>query len=189
MNSIAEPELIFKDDKLTGENIDRLTRKLKDLGDIFSDKAAFDTMDGEIVVYDVASSFPVEHGTEGGLFYGITYIHPGKVGNEYFMTKGHFHSIRNRAEYYCTLEGEGALLLMDANGETRAEKMVPGSIHYIPGNTAHRTVNTGNTILSFSAFWPSDAGHDYDIISKNGFSKILVDNNGVPELMDNKITA
>jgi glucose-6-phosphate isomerase len=186
MNSIAEPELIFKDQQLTGENIDKLTRKLKDLGDIFSDKAAYAAMDGETVVYNVESSFPVEHGTEGGLFYGITYIHPGKVGNEYFMTKGHFHSIRNRAEYYCTIEGEGMLLLMNEDGETRAEKMVSGSIHYIPGNTAHRTANTGNSVLSFSAFWPADAGHDYDIIAKNGFSKILVDNNGVPELVDNK---
>lgn len=186
MNSIAEPELIFKDQKLTGENIDRITRQLKDLGDIFSDKAAFAAMDGETVVYDVESSFPVPHNTEGGLFYGITYIHPGKVGNEYFMTKGHFHSIRNRAEYYCTIEGDGMLILMDAEGVTRAEKMVPGSIHYIPGDTAHRTANVGDTVLSFSAFWPADAGHDYEIISKNGFSKILVEHNGTPELVDNK---
>jgi glucose-6-phosphate isomerase len=189
MNSIAEPELIFKDQKLIGDKIDRITRKLKDLGDIFSDKKAYSAMDGETVVYDVESSFPVPQNTEGGLFYGITYIHPGKVGDEYFMTKGHFHSIRNRAEYYCTLEGEGMLLLMSAEGETRAEKMYPGSIHYIPGNTAHRTANIGDTILSFSAFWPADAGHDYDIISKRGFSKILVDHSGVPELVDNKVTA
>lgn len=188
MNGIAEPELIFKDQKLTGKDIDRITRKLKDLGDIFSDKAAYQAMDGEMVVYDVESSFPVAHNTEGGLFYGITYIHPGKVGREYFMTKGHFHSIRNRAEYYCTIEGNGTLLLMDENGETRAEKMIPGSIHYIPGNTAHRTANIGESILSFSAFWPADAGHDYAIIAKHGFSKILVDNNGVPELVDNKVT-
>ena len=189
MSGIAEPELIYKDQELSGPNIDRLTRKLKDLGDIFSDKAAYAKMDGEIVVYEVASSFPVPENTEGGLFYGITYIHPGKVGDEYFMTKGHFHSIRNRAEYYCTLEGEGMLLLMNEEGQTRAEKMIPGSIHYIPGNTAHRTANVGNSLLSFSAFWPADAGHDYDIIAKNGFSKILIDDNGVPALADNKLTA
>ncbi|NCD72523.1 glucose-6-phosphate isomerase family protein [Mucilaginibacter agri] len=185
MNNITKPNLIFKDDLLTGENIDRLTRKLKDLGDIFNDKAAFAQMDGETVVYDVESSFPVAHGTEGGLFYGITYIHPGKVGQEYFMTKGHFHEIRNRGEYYCTLEGEGMLLLMDENGNTRAEKMIPGSIHYIPGNTAHRTANVGEQILSFSAFWPSDAGHDYGTISEKGFSEILIEQEGQPVLVPN----
>jgi glucose-6-phosphate isomerase len=189
MSSIAEPGLIYKDQKLTGPNIDRLIRKLKDLDDIFSDKEAYAKMDGETLVYEVASSFAVPENTEGGLFYGITYIHPGKVGKEYFMTKGHFHSIRNRAEYYCTLEGEGMLLLMDEAGATRAEKMIPGSIHYIPGNTAHRTANVGDSILSFSAFWPADAGHDYEIIAKNGFSKILIDNNGVPALANNKLTA
>jgi len=185
MNDIAEPELIFKDQKLVGHNIDRITRELKDLSDIFSDKKAYAAMDGGTVVYKVESSFPVAHNTEGGLFYGITYLYPGKVGDEYFMTKGHFHSIRNRAEYYCTLEGEGMLLLMDEDGKTRAEKMLPGSIHYIPGNTAHRTANVGNTILSFSAFWPADAGHDYATISEHGFSKILVEQNGVPALVSN----
>lgn len=185
MNDIAEPELIFKDQKLVGNNIDKITRELKDLGDIFSDKEAYAAMNGNTVVYKVESSFPVEHNTEGGLFYGITYLYPGKVGDEYFMTKGHFHSIRNRAEYYCTLEGKGMLILMDEDGNTRAEKMVPGSIHYIPGSTAHRTANVGDTILSFSAFWPSDAGHDYATISEHGFSKILVEQNGVPILVSN----
>jgi len=186
MNSIAEPELIIQNDQLIGPDLDRITRKLKDLSDIFNDKEAYASMDGETVVYDVVSSFPVAQDTEGGLFYGITYLHPGKVGREYFMTKGHFHAIRNRGEYYCTIEGEGMLLLMDEHGNTRAEKMVPGSIHYIPGNTAHRTANIGTTVLSFSAFWPSDAGHDYATISKNGFSKILIDNNGKPELVSNR---
>ena len=27
----------------------------------------------------------------GELMYGISIVHPGKVGEEYFMTKGHFH--------------------------------------------------------------------------------------------------
>ena len=61
--------------------------------------------------------------------------------------------------------------------------MFPGSIHYIKSNTAHRTANTGDTILSFSAFWPSDAGHDYATISEEGFSKILVKQDGKPALV------
>jgi glucose-6-phosphate isomerase len=83
------------------------------------------------------------------------------------------------------MEGEGMLILMSEDrSRTWAEKMEPGSIHYIHGHTAHRTANTGNTVLSFGAFWPSDAGHDYATISEQGFSKILVDRGGVPTLVD-----
>ncbi len=186
MNNIVDPAITFINDQLKGALIDRINRKIKDLPDIFYDKKAFEELPVETIVYEVASYFPVAEGTEGGLFYGITYIHPGTVGEEYFMTKGHFHKIRNRAEYYCTLHGEGMLLLMNEQGETWAERMFPGSIHFIPGHMAHRTANTGDSILSFSAFWPSDAGHDYDTISKQGFSKILVKRNGHPELVNRR---
>ena len=184
MSLILEPEITFINEKLEGKNIDKIDRRIKNLKDIFFDKAALEKIDPETVVYEVESYFPVALNTEGGLFYGITYIHPGVVGNEYFMTKGHFHKIKNRGEFYCTLQGEGMLILMDENRNTWAEKMYPGSIHYINGNTAHRTANTGKSVLSFSAFWPSDAGHDYAIISEHGFSKILIDRDGKPELVN-----
>ena len=32
---------------------------------------------------------------------------------------------------------------------------MPGSVHYIPGNTAHRLINTGEEILSVSTCWQS----------------------------------
>lgn len=186
MNSILQPKLSFSDKKLTGNSISKLTRTLSDVKGIFSDQKAAAEMPGGKIIYEVASHFPVPENTEGGLFLGITYIHPGTVGNEYFMTKGHFHQIRNRAEIYYGMEGEGMLILMDENRNTWAEKMYPGSIHYINGHTAHRTANTGNTILSFGAVWPADAGHDYDTISQHGFSKILINQNGVPALVDRK---
>ncbi len=184
MSNILEPEITFINQKLEGRSIEKINRRIKNLKDIFFDKAALEKMDPETVVYEVESYFPVQPNAEGGLFYGITYIHPGVVGNEYFMTKGHFHKIKNRGEFYCTLQGEGMLILMDENRNTWAEKMFPGSMHYIKGNTAHRTANTGDSILSFSAFWPSDAGHDYAIISEQGFSKILIKKDGKPALVN-----
>jgi len=184
MSKILEPEIKCINEKLEGNKIERIGRRIKNLKDIFFDKAALEKLNPETIVYEVESYLPVALNTEGGLFYGITYIHPGVVGNEYFMTKGHFHKIRNRGEFYCTLQGEGMLILMDEDRNTWAEKMYPGSIHYIKGNTAHRTANTGNSILSFSAFWPSDAGHDYAIISEQGFSKILISKDGKPALID-----
>ena len=184
MSNIKEPEITFRNGMLEGRGIEKIDRKIKNLKDIFFNLDALEKMDPETVVYEVESYFPVEQNTEGGLFFGITYIHPGVVGNEYFMTKGHFHKIKNRGEFYCTLQGEGMLILMDEERNTWAEKMYPGSIHYIKGNTAHRTANTGTSILSFSAFWPSDAGHDYAIISEQGFSKILIKKDGKPELIE-----
>jgi glucose-6-phosphate isomerase len=92
------------------------------------------------------------------------------VGDEYFMTRGHFHAKRECAEYYLTLEGEGALILMDESGRTQSEEMKRWSLHYIPGRIAHRVANTGSGNLIFSACWPSDAGHDYESIASTGFS-------------------
>ena len=34
---------------------------------------------------------------------------------------------------------------------------------------AHRVANIGYSVLSFAACWPSDAGHDYQVILENGF--------------------
>ena len=184
MEGILTPLVKFSGTQLTGPEIDQLSRSIGDLGDIFYDKKAWSSLPPQEKVYEVDSYFPVPDGTEAGLFFGITYIYPGKVGNEYFMTKGHFHKKRNRAEIYSCIEGHGMLLLMDENRNTWAEEMFPGSLHYINGHTAHRTANTGTTLLSFSAIWPSDAGHDYDTISEKGFSKILVEENGKPTLVD-----
>ena len=185
MSDIVAAKLFFQKGRLGGGPVDRLTRRIGDLGDIFSDREAYARMPAHQVVYEVESYLPVKAGEEGGLFLGVTYIHPGKVGDEYFMTKGHFHEIRNRAEVYICMEGEGMLILMNEDHSVvRAEKMEPGSIHYIGGHTAHRTANTGSTVLSFGACWPSDAGHDYQTISERGFSKILVEKNGVPTLVN-----
>ena len=80
------------------------------------------------------------------------------------------------------------LILMDEQRNTWAERMYPGSLHYINGYTAHRTANTGNTTLVFSAVWPSDAGHDYATISTEGFSRILVEQEGQPVLIKNPLS-
>ena len=184
MNLIETPSIFCNGKHLEGDGIDKISRKMKDLGSIFSDKVAYAALDANKLVYNVESFFPVSDKTEGGLFYGITFIKPGTVGNEYFMTKGHFHSIRNRSEIYITIEGEGMLILMDEKRNTYAEKMTSGSIHYINANVAHRTANTGDTDFIFSAVWAADAGHDYDSIEKQGFSKILIKQNGVPTLVD-----
>jgi glucose-6-phosphate isomerase, archaeal len=168
---------------LQGEDIIESCKYLKDLKGIFQNEDKLLAMDGNTLVYKVQAYMPVSEGKSGGLFFGNSTIFPGKVGDEYFMTRGHFHANTDTGEYYWCISGEGALLLMDEHRNTRAEKMQPGSLHYIPGKTAHRVINTGQVPLIFNACWPSDAGHDYDEIAHNGFSARLIEKDGKPELI------
>jgi len=167
---------------LQGEALLKKNTCIGDLKNVFVDEAARIALPQERIVYEVEAYLPVKEGTEGGLFWGITKLYPGKVGNEYHMTRGHFHAQSDRAEYYWGLEGDGVLILMDRKRYTWVEEMKPGSLHYIPAHTAHRVANTGNTMLSFAACWPADAGHDYEEIAKNGFSARLLDTEGSPKL-------
>lgn len=167
-------------------NVQSSQKTLGEIRSIFQDQEAARRMPDDLLLYQVQAYLPVEAGTEGGLYWGNTVLQPGKVGDEYFMTKGHFHRIRNRAEYYLAVQGHGALLLMEEGGPTRYEVMTPGSVHYIPGSTAHRVANTGKTPLVFAACWPSDAGYDYTTIEREGFSSRLVERNSQPVLVPNR---
>jgi glucose-6-phosphate isomerase len=183
IQEISNPSLFFTGNQLVGEAVIQSSRNLSDLSGIFSDEAAFAALPPQTPVYEVYSYLPVEEGTPGGLNFGLTKIYPGKVGQEYFMTKGHFHQQMEQSEYYWCLEGEGMLILMDLERNIRAEKLSPGSIHYIPGGIAHRVANTGDRLLSFAACWPCTAGHNYDEIALHGFSARLLDVNKTPQLI------
>ena len=158
-------------------------KTLGQLENIFLDERARRQMDPNTVVYRVQAWCPVPDGTEGAQFWGATVVEPGRVGSEYFMTHGHFHKKRDRTEFYGTVNGEGALILMDESRETRIEPMLPGSLHFIPPRTGHRVANTGSIPLRFVACWPSDAGHDYEFVRQNGFGARLLDREQKPELV------
>ncbi|MCC8155088.1 MAG: cupin domain-containing protein [Tannerellaceae bacterium] len=181
-SEILFPTTIFTNNLLTGEGVKNDTRRLADVDTIFANQPALKEMDRQQTIYRVSSFLPVRENTSGGLFFGITTLYPGKVGDEYFITKGHYHSHVDTAEFYWGVEGEGMLILMDLERNVWAERMFPGSLHYIPGKVAHRVANTGYRNLVFSACWPSDAGHDYDSIARDGFAKRLLDMDGVPTL-------
>src|SRR3954451_19064875 len=111
MKTITPPEVIFSGASLVGKPVEKLTRTIGDLKGLFADRKSFEVQDQKKIAYEVESYFPVTEGTEGGLFFGITRLQPGTIGNEYMMTKGHYHVIENRAEFYWCIEGEGMLLL------------------------------------------------------------------------------
>ncbi len=129
------------------------------------------------VVYHV---FPLPVPEEAGqVMCGASVIYPGRVGDEFFMTKGHFHLNPASAEVYHTLRGEGYLLMETREGEARHILMRPGGAAYIPPGWAHRTVNIGDEPLVFFYAMPGDAGHDYEAIeARGGFREIVLKRNG-----------
>ena len=121
----------------------------------------------------------------GHLQLATTTIHPGKIGDEYFMTKGHYHKRPDTSEVYLGLEGEGCLLTQTVEGDFESIVIKPGVSAYIPPYWGHRMVNTGSTPFVFFAVYPGDAGHNYGDIERTGFVKILVEKDGKPLLIDN----
>lgn len=181
----CDTKIDFRTGKLSGKTTES-EKRLNALKDVFKDEAARLSMPQDSLVYSVQIHKGEEEGKEGGLLFGTSFIYPGLVGNEYFMTRGHFHSKIDAAEYYWCIDGEGVLLLMDEDRNWHAEKMTPGSLHYIKGRIAHRIANTGEKVLAVGACWPADAGHDYGTIEQNGFPVRLLCVNGQPKLIEEK---
>lgn len=161
-----------------------VTRRLSDLKGLFMDAEAYDQMlaRDNPVLYEVYEIYASEDA--GHLASCITIIYPGKVGNEYFFTKGHFHALEGTAEIYTCLQGEGYLLMMTKDGRSEAVKMTPGISVYIPPYWAHRTLNCGKEPFIFHGVWPADAGHDYATIAEQGFIQKVIEVNGEPTVIE-----
>ncbi len=168
---------------LAGPNVRESFKTIGQLRGIFRDQEAWSKIPPDRIVYRVQWISPVEEGNEGGLFWGNTTIESGMVGDEYFMTHGHYHSKSDRSEFYATVSGSGFLIMMNFSRRAWAERMSAGSLHYVPAGTAHRAVNCGDEPLRFLACWPSDAGHDYKSIAEHGFSLRVLDRDGQPALI------
>lgn len=158
-------------------------RRLSDMHGVYADDAALRAAiaDGDPLVYTVRSLEPGDG--EGDLHYGIGTIMPGRVGDEYYMTKGHLHFWRPAAEVYIGLRGSGAMLLEDEDtGDARLVSLDAGSIVYVPGHTAHRTMNTGTEPLTYIGVFSARAGHDYAAIAAKNFRHLVVDDAGTATL-------
>lgn len=174
-------------DPVTGEmpGATMVKRHLSDLRGCFADTAAYESAlaTGNQLLYSVGAVEPA--GGEGDLHYGVGMLMPGKIGDEYFMTKGHLHSWRPAAEFYFGLTGDGVMLLEDeTTGKSRIISLRPNGVVYVPGHTAHRTMNVGQTPLTYIGVYPAKAGHDYSTIAKKNFRCVVVERNGKPTMVD-----
>jgi glucose-6-phosphate isomerase len=162
-----------------------IERRLGDMNGFYVDEAAYERAlaNENSLIYKLSSVEPAQG--PGQLHYGLGAIMPGRIGDEYYMTKGHYHAWRPAAEVYIGLSGEGVMLLEDeVTKESVLLPLVPNSIVYVPGFTAHRTVNTGDEVLTYLGVFPADAGHDYGAIAQHNFRKIVVAIDGEPTLID-----
>lgn len=180
----APIEIRLKSGSMGGDQrIERASKTVAQMRDVFFDEEARLRLEATTMVYMVEYWKPIAEGTEGGLYWGNSTVLPGLVGDEYFMTRGHFHAQRNRAEYYITIAGTGRLVLMGEDRYAEVQEMQLGTTHYIPGSVAHRVVNVGEVPLTFLACWASDAGYDYKTIDEQGFSVRVIRRDGRPEVV------
>lgn len=123
---------------------------------------------------------------EGELLHGISIVHPGKIGDEYHMTKGHFHTVLATGEIYYCLKGHGFMVMETPEGDWAVEELYPGRVLYVLPRWAHRSVNASvdEDLVTFFVY-PGHAGHDYGTIEEKGFRKLVVDKEGKPDIVDN----
>lgn len=147
-------------------------RRLSDLRGLFRDAAALERAvgEGDEVVYRVVAA-PVPE-VEGEVPFSVTTIEAGRVGDEFYMTRGHAHP-EPQGELYFGLSGRGVLLMYDGE-EVRWVEMRPGVAGYIPPGWAHRTANVGEEPFRFLAVYPGSAGHDYAIVAEGGMGARVV---------------
>lgn len=163
-----------------------LQRYLSKMKGIFADEAAYaiELAKEDVLVYEFFDMGVPD--SEKEVAYGTSITYPGKVGEEYFMTKGHFHTVIDTAEAYYCLRGHGYMMMENPEGDWEVQELTPGKALYVPGRYAHRSINLSATepLITFFAF-PGHAGHDYGTIETKGFRKLVVERNGKPTIIDN----
>lgn len=154
---------------------ERYEKRLADLAGVYRDGPAFDAAlaaDDGRPVYWVESSTP-EDG-RGALTIGLSVLRPGRVGDEFAMTRGHLHAQSEFAELYYGVAGSGVMLLESVSGESRALPIGPGVAVHVPGGWVHRSVNVGSDTLVTLFAYATEAGQDYGIIEQAGGMQQLV---------------
>jgi glucose-6-phosphate isomerase, archaeal len=150
---------------------------IRELGNIYADREQFQQLlerRGGEIAYRVNELRFGER--ESDLITGISVLNPGKVGSEFFMTRGHLHQRADRPETYYCLAGRGILLMENLEGKVETAEMRPGTLVYVPPFWVHRSVNVGSEIFATLFFYPADAGQNFEIVRKaGGFNSLVID--------------
>ena len=122
-----------------------LQRRLSAMSEMYSDQEAATAQlaKEDALVYEFFDMGVPS--TNGDVAYGTSITYPGKVGDEYHMTKGHFHEVLDTAEIYYCLSGRGYMLMENPEGDWQAAEFTPGQAVYVPRRYAHRSINVSDT--------------------------------------------
>ncbi|WP_127144358.1 glucose-6-phosphate isomerase [Pelagibacterium montanilacus] len=164
---------------LLGAGDGHYRKTFADLKGLYADEQAFSAILAERadeVAYEVTSYTP--GGAVSDLIVGVTRMEPGKVGNEYFLTRGHIHARANRPEVYYGQKGHGLMQLESPDGEVRILEVGPQAICYVPPFWIHRSINVGDEDLVMMFTYPADSGQDYGIIERSGGMKVRIVDDG-----------
>jgi glucose-6-phosphate isomerase len=132
---------------------------LRELDGIYEDQTSFRKL-VETCGNEVAYRVEEARFTDGGsdLITGISVLEAGKVGSEFFMTRGHLHQRADRPETYYCLAGHGILLMETLEGRIEAAEMRSGSLVYVPPFWVHRSVNVGSSVFATLFSYPPIGG-------------------------------
>jgi glucose-6-phosphate isomerase len=150
-----------------------------DLSGLYADTQAFEALLSERrgqVAYEVTSYTPGEKVSD--LIVGVARMEPGKVGDEFFLTRGHIHANADRPEVYVGQAGRGLMQMESPEGEVRIVEMTAGSVCYVPPYWIHRSVNVGDDDLVMMFAYPADSGQDYGIIERSGGMRVRIVDDG-----------
>jgi glucose-6-phosphate isomerase, archaeal len=146
----------------------RYDKRMSDLRGLYADDLAFNLVleqTDDPIVYEVSEFRPSVDA--GDVIFGITRMCPGKIGREFFMTRGHIHARADRPEVYYGQKGVGLMLMESPQGETRVLEIGPQIICYVPPYWIHRSVNIGEEDFVMMFSYPADSGQDYGIIERS----------------------
>lgn len=175
-------------DKNTGmsSQIETGKRTLSQMKGMYLDEAALEETlkAGDPMVYEFHGCPAPQHAGDDA--FGCSIVYPGKVGDEYYMTKGHYHEPADTCEVYYCLSGHGYMMLENTEGDWSCLELTPGHVCYVPKFYAHRSINVSKSepLVTFFVF-RADAGHNYGAIETKGYRKLLVERDGKPTIIDN----
>jgi glucose-6-phosphate isomerase len=167
----------------------RYVKTYRELQGLYEDEAAFAALiaaKGDDIAYEVTDYKPSTN--FGDMIIGVTRMEPGRVGQEFYMTRGHIHARPNRPEMYYGEAGRGVMLLESPEGQIRIVEIHTRTMCYVPPFWIHRSVNTGNEPLVMTFAYPADSGQDYGIIAATGGmrQRIVDDGKGGWKAVDNQ---
>lgn len=129
----------------------------------------------------VKDPYFVIRGDEGQ---NITILSPGKNGNEFNKTYGHFHNYQG-VEMYRVVYGQGILVMQrnDGDGEAkeiRVTSLRPGMVVEVPVGYGHALANIGKTYLVVIDDAPNiSKAHNFELVrEKHGLAYYVVDKKG-----------